>query len=90
MPYPAAFYCDQQGGTVNIVKDAEGNEKGMCKLGDGTEVDEWEYFRANNSENETWSTTEEPTTEESTNAEAWTGEVATGSTLTVTATPNKE
>ena len=87
---PAAEYCVAQGGTVNIVKDAEGNESGMCKLADGTEVDEWEYFRANNSENETWSTTEEPTTEESTNAEAWTGEVATGSTLTVTATPNTE
>ena len=87
---PASEYCVAQGGTVNIVKDAEGNESGMCKLADGTEVDEWEYFRANNSENETWSTTEEPTTEESTNAEAWTGEVATGSTLTVTATPNKE
>lgn len=22
----------------------------MCKLADGTEVDEWEYFRANNPE----------------------------------------
>ena len=87
---PAAEYCIAQGGTVNIVKDAEGNESGICKLADGTEVDEWEYFRANNSENETWSTTEEPTTEESTPAEEWTGEVATGSTLTVTATPNKE
>ena len=87
---PASEYCVAQGGTVNIVKDAEGNESGMCKLADGTEVDEWEYFRANNSENETWSTTQEPTAEESTNAEAWTGEVATGSTLTVTATPNKE
>ncbi|MBR7036638.1 DUF333 domain-containing protein [bacterium] len=23
----------------------------MCKLADGTEVDEWEYYRANNPEN---------------------------------------
>ena len=90
---PASEYCVAQWGTVNIVKDEEGNESGMCKLADGTEVDEWEYFRANNPATETWATTEEPATEETTseeNAEAWTGEVATGSTLTVTATPSKE
>ena len=87
---PASEYCVAQGGTINIVKDSEGNESGMCKLADGTEVDEWEYFRANNPETETWTTAEEPTTQESTNSENWTGEVATGSTLTVTATPSKE
>lgn len=48
MPNPASVYCEEQGGTVNIVKDEEGNESGMCKLADGTEVDEWEYYRANN------------------------------------------
>ena len=83
MPNPASVYCEQQGGSVNIVKDAEGNESGMCKLADGTEVDEWEYYRANHPETETWATAEEPTTEESTNegsAEAWTGEVATTET----------
>ena len=85
---PASEYCVAQGWTVNIVKDEEGNESGMCKLADGTEVDEWEYFRANNPENETWAAVEEPANEE--NAEAWTGEVATWSTLTVTATPNTE
>ena len=90
---PAAEYCVAQGGTINIVKDEEWNESGMCKLADGTEVDEWEYFRANNPENDTWTTAEEPTSEETTteeNTDAWTGEVATGSTLTVTATPSKE
>ena len=48
MPNPAAVYCEEQGGTVSIVKDEEGNESGMCKLADGTEVDEWEYYRTNN------------------------------------------
>ena len=84
MPNPAAVYCEQQGGTVNIVKDAEGNEKGMCKLGDGTEVDEWEYYRANNPATEEV-TTEEATTEETTaeqpanteSVEALTGDAAT-------------
>ena len=87
---PASEYCVAQGWTINIVKDSEGNESGMCKLADGTEVDEWEYFRANNPETETWTAAEEPTTQESTNSENLTGEVATGSTLTVTATPSKE
>ena len=48
MPNPASVYCEEQGGTVNIVKNEEGNESGMCKLADGTEIDEWEYYRANN------------------------------------------
>lgn len=48
MANPASVYCEQQGWTVNIVKDEEGNESGMCKLADGTEVEEWEYYRANN------------------------------------------
>jgi len=60
---PASEYCVAQGGTVNIVKDAEGNESGMCKLADGTEVDEWEYYRENNKEA---TTTEEATVAETT------------------------
>ena len=86
MPNPASVYCEQQGGSVNIVKDAEGNESGMCKLADGTEVDEWEYYRANNPESETWATAEEPATEQSANAEVSTGEVATGSSVAETST----
>ena len=68
MPNPAAVYCEQQWGTVSIVKDAEGNETGMCKLADGTEVDEWEYYRENNKE--------ATTTEEATVAEATTWDTA--------------
>ena len=44
---PASVYCEEQGGTITIVKDEEGNESGVCKLADGTEVEEWEYYRAN-------------------------------------------
>jgi hypothetical protein len=47
MANPASVYCEEQGGTVTIVKDEEGNESGICKLADGTEVEEWEYYRAN-------------------------------------------
>ena len=87
---PAAEYCVAQWGTVNIVKDEEWNESGMCKLADGTEVGEWEYYRANNPETETWDTAEENTNEEINNEENTWAEEATGSTLTVTATPGKE
>ncbi|SPO31953.1 uncharacterized protein UTRI_06677_B [Ustilago trichophora] len=45
---PASEYCIQQGGTLQIVKDAQGNEVGMCKLPDGTVVEEWAFFRSQN------------------------------------------
>ena len=47
MANPASVYCEEQGGTLTIVEDKEGNQSGMCKLADGTEVEEWEYYRAN-------------------------------------------
>lgn len=43
---PASQFCVSQGGTVEIVTDASGDQ-GFCNLPDGTRVDEWEYFRAN-------------------------------------------
>jgi hypothetical protein len=47
---PASVYCEEQGGKLTIVEDGEGNQSGMCKLADGTEVEEWEYYRANHKE----------------------------------------
>lgn len=43
---PASEYCIKQGGTLEIVKDKDGNEIGMCKLPDGTVVEEWDFFRS--------------------------------------------
>ncbi len=42
---PAALFCEEQVGTVEIVQDAEGNQYGNCRLPDGTEIEEWEYYR---------------------------------------------
>ena len=81
---PAAEYCITQWGTINIIKDAEWNESGMCKLADGTEIDEWEYFRENHKETET-STTDEPIEDT-----ASTGNTVSWPTLSITATPGKE
>lgn len=44
---PASVYCVQQGGTVEIVDEADG-QVGYCTLPDGTRIEEWEYFRSQN------------------------------------------
>ncbi len=42
---PASVYCQEQGGTVDIRTDDGGNQTGYCVFSDGTEVDEWAYYR---------------------------------------------
>lgn len=42
---PAAVWCIEQGHVYEIRKDLNGNEYGVCILEDGTEIDEWEYYR---------------------------------------------
>jgi len=42
---PASVYCEEQGGTVDIRTDESGGQVGFCVFSDGTEVDEWAYFR---------------------------------------------
>ena len=42
---PASVYCEEQGGTVEIVDEPDG-QVGYCNLPDGTRVEEWEYFRS--------------------------------------------
>ncbi|MDO6545392.1 putative hemolysin [Photobacterium sanguinicancri] len=49
MANPSAVFCEEQGGTY-INKDGENGQVGFCQLTDGTEVEAWEYFRANNEE----------------------------------------
>jgi len=41
---PASSYCQEQGGTLRFETDSNG-VKGICILPDGTECDEWDYFR---------------------------------------------
>jgi putative hemolysin len=47
IPNPASVFCEQSGGIVRMETDEDGSETGICVLADGTEVDEWEYYRAN-------------------------------------------
>lgn len=45
MPNPASVYCEQNGGTLEFRQDAAGGVAGVCKFPDGSECDEWAYFR---------------------------------------------
>jgi len=45
LPNPASVYCEEQGGTVDIRTDADGNQSGVCVFADGSECDEWAFFR---------------------------------------------
>lgn len=42
---PASVYCEEQGGTLDIRSDEQGNQNGVCVFDDGTECEEWAYYR---------------------------------------------
>jgi putative hemolysin len=41
---PASEYCEEQGGTVDI-RDGETGQIGYCVFPDGSECEEWAYYR---------------------------------------------
>jgi hypothetical protein len=45
MPNPASAYCAFLGYKEVIRKDSKGNEYGVCIFPDGTECEEWQFFR---------------------------------------------
>jgi putative hemolysin len=42
---PASVYCEQYGGTLEIRTDETGGQIGVCVFADGSECEEWAYFR---------------------------------------------
>ncbi len=44
LPNPASAFCEEQGGTVDI-REGEGGQYGVCVFDDGSECDEWQFFR---------------------------------------------
>jgi putative hemolysin len=46
MPNPASVYCEQNGGKLEFRQDASGGVSGVCIFPDGSECDEWAYFRS--------------------------------------------
>ncbi len=45
MPNLASVYCSENGGTLAIRKDTQGGEYGVCTFADGSECEEWAFFR---------------------------------------------
>lgn len=45
LPNPASAYCEEQGYRVEIRTDDQGNQYGVCIFPDGSECDEWAFFR---------------------------------------------
>ena len=42
---PASTYCIDHGGKLQIITAADGSQSGQCTLPDGTQCDEWAYYR---------------------------------------------
>ena len=45
MPNPASVFCEEQGGTPEIRADEEGGQVGICVFANGSECDEWAFYR---------------------------------------------
>jgi len=45
MPNPASVHCEQNGGKLDLRQDQSGGVTGVCVFPDGSECDEWAYFR---------------------------------------------
>jgi len=45
LPNPASVYCEEQGYTVEIRTAEDGSQTGVCIFSNGSECDEWAYFR---------------------------------------------
>lgn len=46
MANPASVYCINQSGKLEIRTDEQGNQYGVCIFDDGSECEEWKYYRA--------------------------------------------
>ncbi len=45
MPNPASKFCEDQGYTLEIRTSADGSQTGYCIFPDGSECEEWAFFR---------------------------------------------
>jgi putative hemolysin len=42
---PASIYCEEQGNKLEIRSSTDGSQSGVCMFPNGSECDEWAYFR---------------------------------------------
>ena len=45
LPNPASVYCEEQGGDLEIRTADDGSQYGVCVFADGSECDEWAFYR---------------------------------------------
>jgi putative hemolysin len=45
IPNPASVFCEENGGTLEIRTAEDGSQSGVCIFPDGSECDEWAFFR---------------------------------------------
>ncbi len=45
LPNPASVYCEQQGYRLEILTASDGSQSGVCIFPDGSQCDEWAYYR---------------------------------------------
>ena len=45
IPNPASQYCEEQGGKVDLRTNEDGSVTGFCIFEDGSECEEWAFFR---------------------------------------------
>ena len=45
IPNPASQYCEEQGGRVDLRTNEDGSVTGYCIFEDGSECEEWAFFR---------------------------------------------
>ena len=45
MANPASVFCMQHGGMIRIVTAPDGSQSGLCVFPDGSQCDEWAYYR---------------------------------------------
>jgi putative hemolysin len=45
LPNPASVHCEEQGGTLELRTADDGSVSGVCVFADGSECDEWAYYR---------------------------------------------
>ena len=45
MPNPASVYCEENEGRLELRQDESGSQVGICMFEDGSECEEWAYYR---------------------------------------------
>jgi putative hemolysin len=45
LPNPASLYCEEHGGSLEIRSTADDGQYGVCIFGDGSECEEWAFYR---------------------------------------------